>query len=51
MLRTSALPSMLERVDCLEQQLERRALSPTDDVFLWPSHSARWQLGIPLLVD
>ena len=47
MLPTSNLPSRLERVDRLEQ-LKRRALSPTYDVFPRSSRWARWQLGIPL---
>jgi hypothetical protein len=57
-LRQKGLPSMLEQVNVIEEQLERHGpdeptvrLSLTDDVFLRSSTWARWQLGIPAPVD
>jgi len=57
-LRTKALPYMLEQADYIERLLEQHgpdeamvALSLTDDVYLRSYNWARWQLGIPLPPD
>ena len=57
LLRTKALPYMLEHADHIERLLEQHApdeatvrLSLTGDVILRSYNWARWQLGIPLPV-
>ena len=57
-LRESGLAYKRDHADLLEQQLEQHGpaeatvtLHLTDDVFLRSSNGARWQLGIPSVLE